>query len=173
MKTIAKIGFLAVLLAILASGCAYYPAKTEVKSLNNLSRESENLVFEVVVDKADETKISEKALKEIQGLILKELRSKNIKTQEKAPLLTKIHIIAYDEGNADLRFLIGFGAGKSLIGAIVSITHKEKTIFEGKIKSETATNPFNFNSFFGTEEGVQKVFSEEVASVLEKIVKNQ
>ena len=99
MKKIFLIGLIVLAVTILASGCAYYPAKTEVKSLNNLSIESENLVFKVVVDKADETKISEKALKEIQGLILK--------------------------------------------------------------------------SFFGTDEGVQKAFAEEVANVLEKIVKNQ
>ena len=159
---------------ILLGGCAYYPVKSDVKLLDNIIVK-ENLVFDVVVDKAKEVKISEETLSVIRSLISKELKNKNVKTQKNAPLLAKVHITTYKEGNIALRLLGGtlHGAGRASIEATILITQNGIVVLEGIIESKMSKNPFNIGGIYGTERGVQETFAEEVVKALEKLKVNR
>ena len=171
MKKIVFIGLVFLVFSLI--GCAaYYPAKTEIKSFNNLNMENEKPVFEVVINKADETKISEETMNAIRNLILRELQNKNIEIQKKAPLLAKINITTYEEGDAALRALVGLGAGKVLIRATILVTQNGTVVLDGEIESETPTSLFNiYSGWPGTEQGVQETFAREVSKVLERLTK--
>ncbi|MDA8338006.1 MAG: DUF4410 domain-containing protein [Nitrospiraceae bacterium] len=122
--------------------------------------------------KADEAKISEETMNAIRNLILKELQNKNIEIQEKAPLLAKINITTYEEGDTALRTLVGLGAGKVLIKATIFVTQNGIAVLDGEIESETPNSLFNiYSGWPGTEQGVQETFAQEVTKVLEKLTK--
>ncbi len=173
MRKIFTIFLIGLILGFGSVGCvAYYPVKTDVRSLNNLNVGSDNLVFKITVDKTSEAKISGEAMNAIKSLIFKELQDKNIKTQENAPLLVKIHITTYEDGDASLRFLVGLGAGRILIKATIFVTQDGIIVLEGEIESRTPTSLFNiYSGWPATEQGVQETFAREVAKVLEGIGK--
>lgn len=166
MKRIILFGLI---LFVFFTGCAYYPVKKEIK-LNNLSKLSkeEKFAFNMIIDKEEEIEISTIILKEIENLISLEFKKKGFEIKKDSNLLLMVKVIDYKKGNAALRFFLSFGAGQIKIKAKITMMDltTNEILFQTEIESKTSSNPFNWSSSLGTEEGVQKKFAKAVVTAL-------
>jgi hypothetical protein len=102
----------------------------------------------------------------LQTMVKVSLRSKyDIKiTDDKPDFKINLKIEEIYGGNAQTRFWVGFGAGKSAITTFVNVTKDDKSLAEGRL-IETSTMP-NLNSGMWSNE---EVISQDIIIISNKI----